>query len=642
MNIQQHTILVPLILACSVLSAGCGGSGGSSGSAQNTPPQNFDEACDLLPDCAQPRYDATQDKQALYRVLLERDSAGAIQIVNIDQVEVFAEDGVPLSHMGASHLLLGLDANGDQVDAQEVRFPQTLGLESPEDFQRIEIDLSDQTVNTVAYLSADESIETLGVADDSGNLVVLETLPRQARNKAMALEKSSIQPSGHCAHVRILDGEIDRFLAQGMAYYNDTVLLEPGPTQRAVIVAALNRMTPLMCHALGRIAIGTVKDRGELNGAVAQVGGGDFMLINAGNLRYTENNLASFESMRVAMMRTILHEAGHALEALLNANASNHGDYGGHWSAADRSVASQTIDNVRLEVGLRAEWKRMHRAFADDGFAELWANEGGPAREVVQQFNAAEAAEGGFMSRYAGTAYTDDIADTISWIYAAELFTNAGIPEGHGEKEDYGCQQMRLHTEDSVPGRLAAIYSKVMFLHDLGALDSADVALCLGPNIGLSDRANGFHVSQDGSHLSSFEDQVEAKIGNTSDSNLVFELSAHGEASFGDKRYPALFRLQLDLINHAWQDEVTYRNSPPWPRGLYPLNSSGLNVLELRLDGEPSGDFDSTEGFVLVAQASNQRIAGSIFLTEVWRPHAPVPVPEVYDPPLIIRFEISK
>ncbi len=639
MKIQQPSIIAPLILACSLLGAGCGG---SSGGSQTSAPQNFDEACALLPDCAQPRYDASQDKQALYRVLLERDSAGAITIVNVDQVEVFAGNGVPLSHMGASHLLLGLDANGDQLDAQEVSFPQTLGLESLEEFERIEIDLSDQTVNTVAYLNADEAIATLGVADENGDLVALQTLPQQARHKTTAQAKNNLQPSGHCAHVRILDGEIDRFSAQGMAYYNDTVLLEPGPTQRAVIVAALNRMTPLMCHALGRIAIGTVKDRGDLNGAVAQVGGGDFMLINAGNLRYTEDNLASFESMRVNMMRTILHEAGHALEALLNANAANNGDYGGHWSAADRSVASQTIDNVRLEVGLRAEWKRMHRAFADEGFAEMWANEGGPAREVVRQFTAVETAEGGFMSRYGGTAYTDDIAEMVSWVYAAELFSNAGIPEGRADKEDFACQQMRLHTEDNVPGRLAAVYSKVMFLHDLGALDSSDVATCLGSNIGLSDRSDGFHVSQDGSHLSSFEDQVEAKIGNTDEGSLVFELSAHGEASFGDERYPALFRLQLDLINHAWQDEVAYRDSPPWPRGLYPLKSSGLNVLELRLDGEPSGDFDSTEGFVLVAQSSNQRIAGSIFLTEVWRPHAPVPVPEVYDPPLIIRFEISK
>lgn len=625
------------MLASLILASGCGGSSGGG----VTPPQNFDEACALVPDCAQPRYSDAEAKQGIYRVMVERDASGSIRIVSVDQAEVFAGDGVPLSNVGASHLLVGMDANGDQVDAQGLRFASALGLESLDDFKRVEIDLSDQSVNTVAYLEANEAIETLGVVDVDGNLLTVENLPQQARRKRAHTLKSDAQPAGHCAHVRILEGEADRFHAQNMAFYDDTVLLTPTPTQRAVIVAALNRMTPLMCHAVSRIAVGTVKNRGELNGAVAQIGGGDFMLINAGNLHYTENNLASFESVRVAMMRTILHEAGHALEALLNANSANPGDYGGHWTAANRSVASQTLDNVRLNVGLRDEWRRTHRAFASEDFAKLWANDGGPAREVVQEFSAVETAEAGFMSRYGGTGYTDDIAEMISWVYAAELYEKAGIPEGRREKEDYACQLMRQHTETSVPGRLAAVYTKVMFLHDLGALHSEDVARCLGPHIGLATSNDGMHVHQGGSHQSSFEDQVEAVIGNTSSGELVFEMSAHGEANFGDNRYPALFRLQLDLLNQASQHEASYRANPPWPRGLYPLTSSSLNVLELRLDGEPAGDFDSTEGFVLVAEASNQRISGSIFLTKVWRPHAPVPVPEVYDPPLIIRFQIS-
>lgn len=67
----------------------------------------------------------------------------------------------------------------------------------------------------------------------------------------------------------------------------------------------------------------------------------------------------------------------------------------------------------------------------------------------------------------------------------------------------------------------------------------------------------------------------------------------------------------------------------------------GDNNLELRLDGAKSGNFDAMTGFVLVAEASNDRIAGSIVLQRVMRLHAPLPVPEKYDPPLVIRFLIE-
>ena len=48
------------------------------------------------------------------------------------------------------------------------------------------------------------------------------------------------------------------------------------------------------------------------------------------------------------------------------------------------------------------------------------------------------------------------------------------------------------------------------------------------------------------------------------------------------------------------------------------------------------------DGFVVVVEASNERIAGSIVLQRVFRLQAPLPVPEKYDPPLVIRFLIDK
>ena len=54
------------------------------------------------------------------------------------------------------------------------------------------------------------------------------------------------------------------------------------------------------------------------------------------------------------------------------------------------------------------------------------------------------------------------------------------------------------------------------------------------------------------------------------------------------------------------------------------------------------GRFEAMEGFALVTASSSERIERSVVLLKVWRPFAPIPVPEVYDPPLVIRFQIDK
>ena len=53
-------------------------------------------------------------------------------------------------------------------------------------------------------------------------------------------------------------------------------------------------------------------------------------------------------------------------------------------------------------------------------------------------------------------------------------------------------------------------------------------------------------------------------------------------------------------------------------------------------------NFDVYEGQTLVAEASNERIAGSIVIQRAMRLQAPLPVPQTHDPPLVIRFAIQK
>jgi hypothetical protein len=195
---------------------------------------------------------------------------------------------------------------------------------------------------------------------------------------------------------------------------------------------------------------------------------------------------------------------------------------------------------------------------------------------------------------------------------------------------------MRKHREKDLPSRLAAVYTKLRFLLDLGLVAEEDVETCTGPDLGLPVESPGFHLWHAGNELRSFARNVTAAIGTQADGDRVFEMKGEGEAGFGDRMYPASLRLQLDL-----EKPGVPIHQVPWPRGVYPLGLRGDNHVELRLDGASAGDFDAEDGYALVAEASNDRIAGSIVLERVRRPHVVFAVPERYDPPLVIRFRIE-
>lgn len=635
MRRQQATFTISLI---ALLSA-CGG--------DDAPKElTYDQACDVVPGCRDPRYDQNGPKEKVFRVFAVREAGGALRIDQIDEVDVTETSGVPLGNLGGTHLLVGLDANDVPLDGQVIRFPDELELTLAEDRDHAHVDLKGEEVNAIGYVRKLEGLETIGLIDDTGQLVLEQpaeaTASKTDDGRGIGQNAQALtQVLTHCGHVRLLEGEADREYAQGMSNYNDTELLVPGPTQRAVIEGAFARMTPALCHAISRIAIGRIEGGDGIGGVVSQIFSGDFVLINT-DVGYSEEELVVSEEQRLRMMHTLVHETAHAFEALLNSEGMSIQTYEGEWPIPVRTFAGETVDHVRTRWGFGFAWQTMHATFLQAGYAKQYGVIADNVEEV-RSWDAQQTAEAGFMSRYSAKMYEEDIADTSAWAYMGPLYAQAGIPDGVRQKEDFGCQIMQTHQERSVPGNLAAVYTKLMFLKDLGVVHPDDVDLCTGDKLGLPLNAQGFHIYQGETELSSFGQGLNAKIGTTTDTNaVVFEMNGEGEANFGDGRFPATFRLQLDLTQAVPGGEVQrIRNNPPWPRGLYPLALSGENKFELRLDGAPSGNFDVSAGFVLVAEASNDRIAGSVFITKVWRNDAPIPVPEVYDPPLIVRFLIE-
>lgn len=645
-------------LAGWILLSGCGGREGTDAregtGVEATRSSDLKSACAEVPGCSESLEAPSVPREPILRVEVIREASGAVRVGRIESIEVEKGRGVPVGRSAGTHMLLALDGSGSQVDGVLIGFPETLRIERQDDWSgSTMIDLAGTELDTYGYLQSTPQIAEIAVADPYGTIVARAPAPRRSARRGVRgpggldalLTAAIVAPAvadeterwgmdlpPHCAHLILIDGERDRDRVRGISYENEVVLIRPEPYQQAAIQSALNMMTPMLCHGISRLALGIVPgERGV--GGIVQIAAGDIMLINVA-VGYQDTILARNPEKRVEMIKTILHEAAHATEVLLNAEGSRPEDFAGAWRSSQRSLASTTIERTRLEKSLLQEWMRIHESFVRHDWAHPYPSNDEEKLEV-RDMSASQVARGGFMSRYGGTYYADDIADMVAWTGVAKYYRAAGVPEGPRRTEDYGCQEMRKHGSRDLPANFSALYTKMMLLRDLGMVHPEDVEQCTG-EMGLPIDRRGLHFWEGDDYRRTFGDDLEAKIG-TLGRRYVFELTGRGRAQFMEKEYPAEARLTLGLDPAA-----TPLKEVSWPRGIYPLSLAGNNSFRLSVEEAPAASFKVYDGFALVAEATNERIAGSLFITKAMRLNAPIPVPQVFDPPLIIRFLIDK
>ncbi len=633
--------------------SGAAAANGWLAAAMDTP--EFESACADTPGCQEARALPAGPTERVWRVRVVRSASGELRIEEVQGLAVPQGDGVPVGPIAGEHALVALDAAGEVIAGQLLAFPEFARLEYADGSAPRRVDLARREVDAMAYVPVSANAVSLAVRDRAGNALHVVDAPREAGTAVSwgarlrqwlrvqeawaASSQAPSRPFGglppHCAHIVVLRGEQDRHLARHMQWGDEATLVGPGPAQLASMQAALARMTPLLCQSIGRIAFAavTAESTSTKTGAVRSAGAGDLILLNVSALggRQTELEQERRESSRLILQHTLIHEAGHTAETLLEVeSASPPESYAGSWGLPPRSLARTTIERVRLQRGLLAEWTHIHESFAAHGWAKRPST---PAKDWTR----AQVVEAGLMANYGAQSIFEDISTFLEHAYLSKITADAyranDVPDRL--REDPGCIESQAHTERNVPARLAAVYTKLHLLQDLGLVPPDDVRDCLGRTIGVWVERPGIHVSQDGMNLRSFENQLEAGIGTTRQGLKVFQLEVRGDAGFGDKTYPAKLRLQLELGRMDVEQA-------PWPRGLYELNMLGTNNFTLRLDGAPAGNFNAMDGFVLVAEASNERIVGSIFMPRSFRPNAPLPVPERHDPPLTFRFLMQK
>jgi len=614
--------------------------------AQEMATPEYATACENTSGCSDEGTAQESATEELWRVRISRAATGEIRIEPVDSVKVVAETGVPIGAVYSDLALVGLNSNGDVIDGQAIRFPDHLRIEG--EAGTAHLDLTQREVDTHAYLRQSPDIARFAIQDSTGGILMDTEVPSVKKTAGIQIgpflgirdAKAAAKPFNglppHCAHVMVLEGEKDRHLATGIEFENVVKLATPGPYQLAATEAALRRMTPMLCQSVARIAFGHVPGEFGLYGAVKSSGAGDLLLINVSYL-LSEASLEEKASSRILLQGTIIHEAGHAAETLLTFEGSEPGNYIGAWSFPARNLASQTIDKVRLEMGLPEEWQRLHKSFVEQDWARPFGSL--PTNDPSAVPDATTTVAGGFISLGASASWAEDIAGTIGNTYMAktvtEVYQQYAVPDS--ARLDIGCLLMGQYQTRNLPSHFAALYTKMRFLQDLGLLWPKDVEYCTGGKLGIPVESIGFHIKQDAKLLRSYSDKLTANLGTKESGTKVFELEAAGSATFGDSTYPANMKLQLDLGGRFAEF-----NKVSWPRGVYELGLLGNTNFQLRLEGAAAGDFNAMDGFVLVADSSRERITGSVFLRRAFRLHAPLPVPQTFDPPLVVRFMIEK
>lgn len=616
-------------------------------SAALTSPE-YRMACEATPGC-ETEIAADVASEAVWRVRITRADDHHYTLDQLERLQVQEGDGVPLGALYGDIALVGLDSDGEILDGQLLHFPPP-DDKVPDALQHRHLHNTGDVAVVYGFIRALPDIRTLAVQNRSGiRHAALEVaanrdsaaLDRWLRwagiNQAWALNRPFGGLPPHCAHIIVLQGEEDRHLAGGIPFGENVRLTAPGPYQLAAMQAALSKMTPLLCQSIARIAVGLIRSPKAPGGAVNSFGAGDLVLINVDH-SMSEENLESLLSPRLELQATLIHEAAHTAETLLTVESASPGDYRGAWGFPSRTLANKTIDKVRLEKGLPGEWQRMHRSFRRHGWARQHQNSPFLAEEAMADWNRANFVHAGFISRYAAANWAEDIADHVAHAYMSrpthEAHAAHNVPED--QRQDYGCLEMRRYSERNLPAQFAAVYTKLYFLRDLGLVRREDVEWCTGDALGLHVERPGFHVWQDGELRRSYDTAVTAHLGTRENGVKVFELQAKGEAGFGGSTYPARVHLRLAIDLPATDIERV-----SWPRGMYELGLKSDNNFWIRLDGAAAGNFDVMDGFVLVAESSSERIVGSIVIQRVFRLQAPLPVPERYDPPLVVRFRID-
>lgn len=481
-----------------------------------------------------------------------------------------------------------------------------------------------------------------------------------------------VKSSGGDCSVRVLESANDDDTKggdRGNAYLGK--VLTPGTFQKLAVRAALDRMPPLLCHALEQIVFVGADIRGE-SGAQATILG--IVYSDQPDTVYMSANLpekAAEETIRLDLqlpngklangakfakvVRRILHEAAHTAENLLESQTDDGG--GEAWARAARELASTVIENMRLKEGFEDEWERLHESFIENSCSELGSSHwvcslGGDglsfagdydsdlAREIGQEADSSAHAAG-FSTAYGARNESEDLAEVVAAPLAWDLYEEAGVNIGGytilpGRRFD-ACWRLEQEAGPGVPSSVAALFTKLAFARDVGFITREDFDDCVA-KVRHQHKGQGYFSYKDNKPSKEYTDKVEGHIGLSDpitffpladvsvDLDYSFHFQAEGPTYKGSTPVTGQVRLKLHVAQRS-----EGLDAASWPRGLYLIDTEsgfGGNQFWFMVPEDPTGMFYATRAIVLVTGSSHEIIEGSVFVVAGWRPLAPPPVPQ--------------
>ena len=147
-------------MLAALLACGCS----SDANNNNNTPATFEEACAQVPGCQTPENAVDGPSVAIWQVMLQRDASGAASVGEVREVDVPSGTGVPQGPLWGAYRLVAYDAAGKVLDAQAIRFPERLVVETVDGTSE-ETDFTNKASSALGYLEVDASVAKIAITD---------------------------------------------------------------------------------------------------------------------------------------------------------------------------------------------------------------------------------------------------------------------------------------------------------------------------------------------------------------------------------------------------------------------------------------------------------------------------------------------
>ncbi len=566
-----------MILSMGLLASACGGGdeeAATSAASLAAVGPDLESALDVTAPPFQ-----SFDAKAYYR--LELGSVdGTLHAVHIDSV---VSSHRPMPVLSPDYLVVGYGADSAVVSAAPLAFPRTgLTLRRANGIVSHEILQLNESIATVFLDSANE-IDHIGVISPTGDtLLALQAgdLPPPATEKGRGPARSDLlgraqqristeQLAFRYAHIRFLTAGDEKLL--GADALLQGVLRTPAEEENDVIADGLAALAPAQLGTVQTIALVEWPVGSDADNLWAFTAGGRLTL-NARRMLDPE------------MVPSLVHEAAHAFQGLVEATAGVGTFSLSEWPPEPRQAAQRLLQQFRLAQGLSSAWLSLHKSGLNGGHTRLHVREDDrpvPA-SAWEGLGAQEARTGGFATPLGSANPWEDIAEYVGTTQVPSDAVPGICPIFSGGGS--------LDPERAIP------YAKLVFLRGLGAVSREAFDACVhGTAIA---REPGIHFTD------SFSFSSELKAGVLDEDGGA---TTYGFIGSGPSSFQLLIKVKIDspqasALGLHRLDEVWVGN----------VGDPGLSTALLG-NGNNLSARAGEQGLVLFTDARPELTAGAVF-----------------------------